>query len=314
MNAAVRARNASSAGAPGPGAPETVTDAGVDPDAPQASVDPLHSPILAAVLTASADACALRAGRAGRLLAALYDPACDAARVVQAVRAEPEIARRILRIANSAYYGLSGRVASLDRAIVALGIDAVRGIAAAACLDAGGVDTDEDGATGSDLQLHSLAAALGAEEYARRTRVVAPGEAFVAGLLHDVGELAVQRARAPTVLPIDRTGLPDLGTWASDPRVHAAAGALVLQRWSLPAAIVSAAAAHHAVPEDLGNVAPLTRAVAVGDALARAVTGPDGARPPAGAPRPADLDEAAWDSLVTHVVTHAAQLHETYRP
>ena len=75
------------------------------------------------------------AGTVPRLMAALCDPDVSAAVVEDLVGRDPVLSLRVLRVANSAFYGQSRSITRIERALQLLGLDAVRGIAAAACLD-----------------------------------------------------------------------------------------------------------------------------------------------------------------------------------
>src|SRR5262245_2000821 len=72
---------------------------------------------------------------AHRILGALCDASLGSREIVSLIEREPGLAARVLKVANSAYYGHSRDISTLDRALTILGIDAVRGITAAACLD-----------------------------------------------------------------------------------------------------------------------------------------------------------------------------------
>ena len=72
---------------------------------------------------------------APRLLSALCQPEATAQSIARLISSEPGLAARVLKVANSPFYGVTRAIATIDRAVVVLGLDSVRGIAAAACLD-----------------------------------------------------------------------------------------------------------------------------------------------------------------------------------
>ena len=94
---------------------------------------------------------------------------------------------RVLRVANSAFYGQARKVGSIDRAVAVLGIDGVRVIAAAACLDHTLPRTPATRDLSAALHRHSLCCAVSARIIARSAAPQVIGEAFIAGLLHDIG-------------------------------------------------------------------------------------------------------------------------------
>ena len=160
----------------------------------------------------------------------LSDPQVEAQRVARVLHADPGIAARVVKVANSAFYGRGRQVASIDRAIVVLGLDAVRGIAAAAGLD----HVVPRGVAGTAFAAHCTVVATLARALARDAGGVAAADAFLAGLLHDFGLLVAWR--------LATTGQASA---AADDRLHAHWGAMVLGAWQLPEAIVETVAQHH---------------------------------------------------------------------
>jgi HD-like signal output (HDOD) protein len=188
---------------------------------------------------------------AQRILAALCDPDLSAPEVVALIEREPGLAARVLKVANSAYYGHARDIATLDRALMVLGTDAVRGITAAACLDRsvprGGKQAGGDARA---LVNHCVASAFAAEELARLSHRSTPGEAFIAALLHDYG-VPVQERLDPEGVEMFHEALEQ--TPDADPvelertRVHvthARVAQVIFDHWQMPESIVMAALHH----------------------------------------------------------------------
>ncbi len=259
---------------------------------------------------------------APRLLALLCDPALSAGQLAAVLACEPGLALRVLRVANSAFYGVSRSVASIDRALLLLGLDAVRGIAAAACLDrtirragaAASLDMDA-------LVHHGCAAAVAAESLARRGHAALAPDAFIAGLLHDLG-IAVQLRVDPQGVQavIEALGAcpdrspPDL----EGPRLrvgHEQCAAVLFEAWQLPAALVEAARHHHdplAAPAAQRELAAL---VHLGDQLALACGATHALEPLARQPEPAPLallgmDATDLDQVAAGLPERVRQLRE----
>lgn len=208
----------------------------------------------AQVLQAAAEIGVLGAGQGmiPLIMARLCDPESTAHDVAQVIGQEPGLAARVLRVANSAYYGASGTVATLERAFVLLGVDAVRGIAAAACLNRATVRAIQSSPIGLEsMQRHAVAVACAAESLARVSHRSLAAEAFIAGLLHDFGvtlQLHVDRARLLEVI----------GALRADPQRnpreverslgcigHERCAAVVFRAWNLPENLVAAIGSHH---------------------------------------------------------------------
>jgi len=124
---------------------------------------------------------------AGQLLTVACSPEAELAQLRRLIEADPGLMLRVLRVANSAFYGQARKVGSIDRAVAVLGIDGVRVIAAAACLDHALPRTPATRELSGALQRHSLCCAVSARIIARSTAPDFIGEAFISGLLHDIG-------------------------------------------------------------------------------------------------------------------------------
>jgi HD-like signal output (HDOD) protein len=200
-------------------------------------------------------------------MAALCDPDVSADRVVDLVIGEPALYARVLRVANSAYYGQSRSVTTIHRALALLGMNAVRGIAAAACLDralppASGhsmLDIDE-------LVNHSHATALAAESLACIRHPALSSDAFIGGLLHNLGIVLQIQLDSPGVSAMielrrlgdtqDTRGL-ELGRSTIG---HEECIGVVFEAWRLPESLIAAVRNHHdpqAAPERHRELAAL---------------------------------------------------------
>jgi HD-like signal output (HDOD) protein len=190
---------------------------------------------------------------AHQILVMLCDPALDARQVAEVIQRDPGIAGRVLKVANSAFYGSSRNIGSLDRAMLLLGTDTVRGIAAAACLDRGTPRRSHRAPIDPRaLTLHCVASAFAAEGLSRRTGRARPSEAFMAALLHDLGVVVQERldsagvAQLITALAADEQASP-LELEESLVKVgHAQCAEVVFLDWHLPPSIVASVRYHDA--------------------------------------------------------------------
>lgn len=112
------------------------------------------------------------------------------------IKNDPALSVKVLKVVNSAFYGLPGQVASVDRAIILLGLSAIKNIAIAASiarLFKGKRISEEFSA--SDLWKHSVGVAVAARALAKcSAHPVMTDEVFVAGLIHDIGTLVERQA------------------------------------------------------------------------------------------------------------------------
>ncbi|MDB5321699.1 MAG: hypothetical protein JWN40_3330 [Phycisphaerales bacterium] len=125
-----------------------------------------------------------------KIVATVEDPKSTAASLHKIVAHDPALATRILKVVNSAFYGLPGQIGSVERAIVLLGLNAIKNIAVATSLGQlfRGIKLCE-GFTAKDLWTHCIAVGVTARELARQMKVPIADEAFLAGLIHDTGLL-----------------------------------------------------------------------------------------------------------------------------
>lgn len=189
-----------------------------------------------------------------------------AADVARAIGTDQGLSARVLRMANSAYYGLPRQVGDLRQAVIVLGLRTVKRLALLAStfpwLSRPIRRGDEKPET---LWPHSYACACGARVMAIASGKCSEDEAFAAGLLHDVGRLAMHLWMADKMtaiahlaereaLPLDEAEQKVLGF------DHAEAGAGMAAEWGLPAGMISAIRHHHR-PERLSPTEPLVDCV-----------------------------------------------------
>ncbi|MBI5865720.1 MAG: HDOD domain-containing protein, partial [Planctomycetes bacterium] len=166
------------------------------------------------------------------------------------VRSDPALAAKVLKVVNSAFYGLPSQIASLDRAIVMLGLSAVKNIALAASL----ARLFRPGALSEkfavrDLWTHCLSVAV-------CTRMIAEAsfgqseEAFVGGLVHDVGLLVEYQLFPEKLREItNRCEIAPQNYLTLEREIigadHTVFGSTIAARWKFPANLRNAIAFHH---------------------------------------------------------------------
>lgn len=214
-----------------------------------------------------------------QVLAALRDERLRSDHLAALIEHDQALCVRTLRLANSAFYGLQGRVGSVHDAIKLLGLRTVGNLLTAATL-AGQAELSR--CAGFDFRIywcHSVAVSIAAREIA-----IAAGhdgdQACVTGLLHDAGRLALA-AYFPAELSaaLDLARDADLDSTTAERAVlgldHAQVGGLVAEHWRLPAALVQAIRQHHAPSSPGGSIDAagtwLVDTVHVADAVAHAL-------------------------------------------
>jgi putative nucleotidyltransferase with HDIG domain len=180
---------------------------------------------------------------------------------------------RVLRLANSAYYGLSRRVLDVQEAVVVLGMRNVRNLALVASTYPWLSKPLAGYALApSEMWRHSFGVAVAASLIADKSKKIAADQAFTAGLLHDLGKTAISvwlENKLPAMLAIaEREGIP---FDAVERKVlgydHQEVGAHMAENWNLPKELVDVMRYHHH-PDDAPADSKMVDCVHVGDYLA----------------------------------------------
>jgi HD-like signal output (HDOD) protein len=194
-----------------------------------------------------------------KIIKTVEDPKSSASQLHKIVAHDPALVTRILKVVNSSFYGLPGQIGSIERAIVLLGLNAVKNIAVAASLGQlfRGVKLCE-GFTAKDLWTHCVGVACASREIAKSMHVAFADEAFLAGMIHDIG-LLVSLQTSPEQLQrvcneVRKSGADFCATERAMTGVdHQMLGAGLAEMWKFPKACQAVARYHHDpvnVPEE----------------------------------------------------------------
>ncbi|MGC4081255.1 MAG: HDOD domain-containing protein [Vicinamibacterales bacterium] len=187
-----------------------------------------------------------------RVLRLANDPNVTMARLAEVITTSPELCARILRIMNSAFYGFPGEVRSIERATTLMGLESVRNVTIAASLTRlfqGRALSPRF--SPRDLWTHSVAVATATRLLALAARPNVAEEAFLAGMLHDIGlmmELQMDRLKLGTLIALVEAGpSADLLTIEEElfGATHQDFGAALLTAWHLPSTMSHSAQYHH---------------------------------------------------------------------
>ena len=185
-----------------------------------------------------------------RIIQIVQDPKSTAHDLHKIVANDPALSSRVLRVVNSAFYGLPGQIGSIDRAIMLLGLNAVKNIAIAASLSKMfKTATTCDALTGKDLWMHSVAVGATNKLITGAMGLALPDEAFLAGLIHDLGLVAVMQSQGqklPEIVARVKAGM----SWRQAEQEvlgadHQAIGMALTTRWKFPRSFQYVAGYHH---------------------------------------------------------------------
>jgi putative nucleotidyltransferase with HDIG domain len=204
---------------------------------------------------------------------ALSSDNLPASACVDAVERDQSLATRLLRLANSAFYGARGQVASVEDAVSMLGLRTVASVVAAVSMRSTLASVQCHGFRFETYWHHALTTGIMARDLARHA-TLDPGEAFLAGLLHDVGQLLLVVAHADWAeRALLLSGEEGISLIEAERRLigvsHDEVGADVMRHWHFPERLVEAVAAHHApLPAPPGDRLSLSALVRLADQLA----------------------------------------------
>jgi len=184
---------------------------------------------------------------ATKVMQLIEDENVTAAELAKIVASDPAVAARIMKISNSPLYGCQRQNQTLPGAIMLMGFNTLKSLVVVAYLK----DVFKPiGLTEKMLWEHSFGAALAARIIASDLREINPEEAFLAGLLHDIGKLIMfNHDRDQFHMVIEQCF--NEGIWFEDaeksiyPYTHAELGGCVLQKWNFPEVLVKAVSQHH---------------------------------------------------------------------
>lgn len=198
-----------------------------------------------------------------KIIQLVEDPTSTAQDLNNVIAKDPALCTRILKVVNSAFYGLPGQIGSINRAIVLLGLNAVKNIAIAASLSKlfkGGQLTP--GFSARDLWVHSITAATATKMIADKLKLGLSDESFLAGLIHDIGimvQMQYDRNKLVEVLdkvapPVGQTDVAPGDMMAAEMAVFGAThqdfGAALCEKWKFPKSFFHVCGYHHR-PMDL---------------------------------------------------------------
>lgn len=192
-----------------------------------------------------------------KIIEIVEDPKSTARDLHEVIKNDPALSVKVLKVVNSAFYGLPGQVASVDRAIILLGLSAVKNIAIAASIARlfKGKRISEQ-FTAADLWRHSVAVAVAARSIAKCSPHPAlSDEIFVGGLIHDIGMLVERQVYPDQFSEVIERCIQQNDDFLDCEREiigadHQAFGVGLTTKWKFPRHLSAAVGFHHN-PEQL---------------------------------------------------------------
>ena len=184
--------------------------------------------------------------QAARAFQLASDPKAKGADFVKVIESDEVIAARIIRIANSVYFFRGTAAADIDKAVANIGLDELRGLLSASMLKQ---LLQGRHASREQVWANSVATAICCRTLSRFTNIP-DGEAFLCGLLHDIGKLIMIRRGGDLYDRVIRKVVSDRKTFSeAEEEVfeinHVEVGTWVAETWTFPKNIIRAIGGHH---------------------------------------------------------------------
>ena len=182
----------------------------------------------------------------------IEDPDSTLDDITEVVRQDPSFTVRLLRVANSPFYGFSSAIETVSRAVTLIGTSQVRNLALSTSVARTFSGVPNELVSMDNFWRHSLYCALVARILAKRVYKSDPEALFTAGLLHDIGQLVIFNRlpeQAKNVLELVLDSGDTLPIYQAEHQVmgfdHAQVGGELARQWALPPLLQDCIAHHH---------------------------------------------------------------------
>ena len=188
---------------------------------------------------------------AAKLMELVDNPKVSAESLARLIQGDQALTAKILKLANSVYFGMQREVSTVPHAVVVIGFNAVKDMG----LSVSVLDTFKNPSGNEYFELsrfweHAISVGVGAQMLAKRFKPEYAAVSFVAGLLHDIGKVVVNQYMNDDFNEImDRVHTDNMDLLEAEKTVldttHDRIGGWLADRWNLPFPIVEAIEFHH---------------------------------------------------------------------
>lgn len=211
-----------------------------------------------------------------KITSQIANPTTNAADIGKLIEQDQALTSKVLRLVNSAYYGFPKQIKSIQHAVVILGFNKVKTIIITASVFGAFKGRRSHGLDLQRFWQHSLGVAISSKVVAETIGLShAAEDAFIGGLLHDIGKVTMDQYQPNIYEPIVRYA-NDKGILLVDAErevmglTHATIGEWMMEKWRLPPLIVHMVADHHS-PNSTTERRELIGAIHLGDIITRAM-------------------------------------------
>lgn len=217
---------------------------------------------------------------ANNVIKLTQNPDSTAFEIAEAISQDQSLATKVLKTANSAYYGFPEKITTINYAIVVLGLNNIKNIVLSASI------MERFSKIGKNLLIdrrdfwkHSLLCGIISKKISGHLGLKNAEEMFMCGVLHDFGKMILDSFfHNEFADALEMSEGKNISLLEAENKVfgfdHAGVGALLLKRWNLPPLLVKAVKFHHS-PDDSLNAFRTASIVHVADYLCHRIDQPD---------------------------------------
>jgi len=227
---------------------------------------------------------------AAKVMELVENPKTSASNLGKIISADQVLAGRILKLANSAYYGFPRKISTINLAIVILGFNTLRDLVLSISVVDQFKIKNNTLLHIEDFWRHALIVGMGARLISRYLNYPIVGEVFVAGLLHDIGYLVLFQRFSKLFRKIYQTAHQEEISFLEAEKktmdiTHAEIGSWLADGWNLPTKLVKAIRYHHE-PDKIFQNSELANIIHIADLISYSIGEGNGLM------RTIDVDEA----------------------
>lgn len=210
-----------------------------------------------------------------KIIEVANDSTSSAQDITEVIQLDPVLTAKVIKMVNSAYFGLQQQIKSLKQAVVMLGINTVKNVALSSSF-LGNVKLDKSAVlSGEDFWQHSLGVAVASKMIARRLGIEEENleEYFIAGLIHDIGKVLINN-----FFKNEMAEIVELSAQKKAPIIniekkvlkltHEEIGIAIGKKWKFENQLLYATGKHHQ-PAYEGNSAIFSMVVCVADTFVK---------------------------------------------
>jgi len=208
------------------------------------------------------------------VMSMVEDPTTTVTQLAAIISKDQALMSKVLKVVNSAYYGMPQKITTLNQATVILGFNTIKNLALSASIF-GAFDDHYSNQRFNRIKFweHSIGTAVGARVLSRRIGLGDPEELFVAGLVHDIGKVVIDEYLHDDFIKIlDLVETRNMRILDAEKEVlnfgHPILGEWVATKWNLPQNLVTAIAYHH-TPSLANDYKKMVSVVHLADAISR---------------------------------------------